>query len=513
MFVLPTTVEQRPGAPQSEPIVTSRPPKATHKRAARPVQARPARTTQRSGAVGCAMAIIVATVVFVCFILAVTTSSLRQVGSLLGIGYHGWPLFGSERIDDLVRVVPRDAASDDMLVLLAQDENILLGLIDSTGSTLRWQTPPLSKQARHSSIALGRDIVYLADQTQLQALRLSDGKPAWQATLSVELPSNCADCLLLINDRIVVLQKDHTLQSFDARTGQPGWHMRLKDQLQHIPLIDGKLALVQQSEEQSGTEIQLLDPNSGAITRRLAPSCTRGDPDSESASFYSSSRLLSSPDGAALFTFLTGSHDCMQRWSADADQPVWQVWLDDDIAPSSWNAQNTLLTDQHMFIANDGVLSVLDTTTGALTNLMRDKEYYLTPLFARGTLVVVKATPDWDSARHSLWALDTTTGERRWEFAIQAKEWFGDAGFNEWGAQLTPAGVAVVQVPNEAKQLIVDWLDLQTGASVGHQLTKLDDSSTTVWDNRWTARMAWLQIGSNIYTIDLLTGAVVERAG
>jgi len=458
------------------------------------------------------MGILLATVLFVCFILAVTTLSLRQVGSLLGIGYHGWPLFSSERISDLIQVVPRDAASDDLLVLLNQDQNILLGLIDSTGSTLRWQTPPLSKQARQSITRLGPDLVYLADQTRLQALRLSDGKPAWEASLSVELPTNCTDCLLLVGDRLIIQQKDHTLQSFDARTGQPGWHIRLADQLRSLPVVGGKLALVQQSEDQSGAEIQLIDPNSGAITRRLTPACTRDDPDSESATFYQSSPLLTSPDGTALFTFLEGSHDCLQRWSADADQPVWQTWLDDDVAPSSWSAQNMLLTNQRMFIANDGLLSVLDTTTGALTTLMRDKEYYLTPLFARGTLVVVKATPNWDRARNSLWALDTTTGERRWEYAIQAKEWFGDSGFNEWGAQLTPDGVAVVQVPNDANQLIVDRLDLQTGASVGHQVTKLDDSSTTVWDNRWTERMAWLQIGSKTYTIDLLSGAVAEQA-
>jgi outer membrane protein assembly factor BamB len=316
---------------------------------------------------------------------------------------------------------------------------------------------------------------------------------------------------MVVGDRVIVQQKDHTLQSFDAQTGQPGWHLRLQDQLRSIPLLGGKLALVQQSEDQSGSEIQLLDPDSGAITRRLTPACTRGDPDSESNSLYASSPLLTSPDGTALFAFLKGSHDCLQRWNADTDQPIWQVWLDDGVAPSSWNAQNVLLTGDHIFIANDGVLSVLDTSTGAVTNLTHDKEYYLTPLFARGSLVVVKATPTWDRSRNSLWALDTASGARRWEFAVQAKEWFGDSGFNEWGAQLTPAGVTVVQVPNDAYQMIVDRLDLQTGASAGQQITKLNDFSTTVWNNRWTERTTWLQIGSKTYTVDLVSGAVVDQ--
>jgi outer membrane protein assembly factor BamB len=497
-----TVVERRASAPQSEPVVVVR--------IAGETRARPTRSSGR-GAAGCVISIVLATALFVCFILAVTTLSIRQMGSALGIGYHGWPLFRSERVADLIRVVPRDAASDDLLVFLDQDQNILLGLIDSTGSTLRWQTLPLSKQARQSITALGPDMVYLADQTRLQALRLSDGTPIWEASLGVELPSSCDDCLRVVGDRVVALQKDHLLQSFDARTGQPGWGMRLEDQPQHIPMVGGKLAIIQQGEGQSDAEIRLIDPASGAITRRITPTCTRGDPDTESATFYRSSPLLASPDGAALFTFLKGSHDCLQRWDPAADQPAWQSWLDDDVAPSSWDSQHLLLTGQRMFIANDGVLSALDTTTGVLTTLVREKEYYLTPLFARGTLVIVKATPDWDRARHSLWALDATTGERRWQYAIQAKEWFGDSGFNEWGAQLTPDGVTVVQVPSDAHQLIVDRLDLQTGASMGRQVTSLDGSSTTVWENRWTNRTAWLEINTKTYMINLLTGAVAAQ--
>lgn len=494
-----TVVERRGGAPEREPIVITRGAPSP----------RPVRKSSSGGGAGCVIALLVGVTLFVVFMIGATTLSLRQVGSVFGIGYHGWPLFKSERIADILMVAPRDAAGDDLLVLLQQGQDLTLGLIDSTGSTLRWQTAPLSKNARQSALAIGGDMVYLVDQTRLQALRLSDGATAWQASLSVEPQSGCDGCLMVLDNRVLVLQKDRTLQSFDARTGQPGWGMRLADAPQRIPVVGRKLALVQPSEGQSDPEIRLIDPATGAVTQRISPTCTRGE--DESANFYASSPLLASPDGSALFTVLDGSHDCMQRWNPSSDAPAWQTWLEDGVAPSYWDAHRALFAGQRLLIANDGRLSSLDTATGALTTLLRDDDYKLTPLFARGATAVVIATPNWDANRHSLWAIDADSGERRWQYDLQAREWFGDSGFNEWGAQLTPDGVTVVQVPDGRDELIVERLDLQSGVSAGRQITKLDDDSPTVWENRWTDRMAWLDIDSKLYTIDLLSGAVTSR--
>lgn len=500
-----TVVERQLDKPHSEPVVLWRPATLPRK------QATPRKRAARSGC-GCVVAIILATVLFVGFMIVSTTMSARQIRSVVGLGYSGWPPFREERITDLVQVVPRDAASDDMLVLLDGGQTTL-GLIDSTGHTLRWQTPPLSKDAHQSEVVLGPDTVYLVDQTRLLALRLKDGALIWQALLPVDLASGCGDCLKLLGDRLVVLEKDRTLQAFDAQTGRPAWDMRLAEAPRRIPVIDHKLAVVQPVEGQSGAQIQLIDPADGSVARRISPSCTRGDSGSDTADFYTSSLVLPSADGASLLAFFDESDGCAQRWDPSSAAPTWQTWLKGDIAPSSWDVQHVLLTDRRAFIANEGVLAALDTTSGALTMLAQDKEYNLTPLFARGDIVVVKATPDWDRNRHSLWGLDATTGERRWQYAVQAKEWFGDSGFNEWGAQLTPQGVTVVQVPEDAHQLIVERLDLQTGTSVGRQVTTLDGSgSTTVWENRWSDRRAWLLVDSTMYTIDLVSGEVVSQS-
>src|SRR6185503_3333326 len=111
-----------------------------------------------------------------------------------------------------------------------------------------------------------------------QGLRLVDGRPAWQATLDVELPSGCDDCLLVLEKRVVALRKDRTLQAFDTQTGQPVWSTRLDDLPRRLPVVGRRLVVVQNSEGQSNSQILLIDAADGKVARQIAPTCTRGEP-------------------------------------------------------------------------------------------------------------------------------------------------------------------------------------------------------------------------------------------
>lgn len=500
-----TVVERQGGGPQGEPkfvrvaVTTVRAPKAA--------------TAAPRSVAGCLFTLLLGVAVFVAFMLIISGAiPIRQLGSLVGMGYRGWPLFGPERIGDVVQVVPRGDADDSLLVYLYHSGDVTLGLIDGTGRTLYWQTSILSKDARQGAVAVGPDAVYLADQTRLQALHLDDGALIWEASLGVELPPSCEGCLIAIGDHVAALRKDGTLQVFDGQTGQPAWSMRLNNSPHRLPVIGGRLAIIQPVEGGRGAEIQLLDPASGAVTWRITPTCQEAAPESSVAFVSTSSLLFPSPDGAALFVFFDTPNGCVQRWELAANAPAWQSWLTYDVVPSSWYEHDLLVTERRIFIGGNGALAALDATTGALTSLVQDKEHHMIPLFARDNTVVVKATPSWDRSRHILWGLETTSGERHWQYALQSKEWFGDSGFNEWGAQLTPNGVAVVQAPGDSRELIVERLDLRTGASMGRQTMTIDGrGSSVVWANLWTERTAWLLVDNTLATIDLLNGQITTQ--
>jgi outer membrane protein assembly factor BamB len=65
----------------------------------------------------------------------------------------------------------------------------------------------LSKEAYQGRLIAGRDLVYLTDQDRLIALRMGDGTQAWQAALEVERQNGCDECLRLIGDHVIVLEK------------------------------------------------------------------------------------------------------------------------------------------------------------------------------------------------------------------------------------------------------------------------------------------------------------------
>lgn len=414
------------------------------------------------------------------------------------------------RISDIVDIVPRDADQDDLLVLLRHDDSsITLGMRAASDGSLRWETTPLSKEMRKDTIVRGPETIYLVDQTKLQAFRLSDGTALWQASLNVE-PQLCDDCMQIADDRLIVLEKDRTIQTFDIHSGQLAWSRRLDDAPGHLPIIGDQIAIA--TTNAGDAELQLVNIASGTIVEHLKPGCKQETPSYRDASFSRYSPVLISADQKALFTFSGSYASCVQRWERDSDTATWTTWLDSDIAPSSWDAHTLLQTAQAFFIAHDGILTALDTKSGTLTPLTHDPDYSFTPLFARDNTVVVKAAPTWDSRKHSLWAFDTSTGARRWQYTIRAKEWFGDSGFNEWGTQLTPQGVAIVQVPRDEHQISIERLNLTTGASLGSTSATLDDSgSTVVWDNRWNNRMAWLLVNNTLATIDLVSGTIATQ--
>ena len=51
---------------------------------------------------------------------------------------------------------------------------------------------------------------------------------AWQATLAVEPNNSCERCLRAIGQQVAVLEKDSTVEVFDAQSGKPAWSTRLK---------------------------------------------------------------------------------------------------------------------------------------------------------------------------------------------------------------------------------------------------------------------------------------------
>ncbi|HEU4322768.1 MAG TPA: PQQ-binding-like beta-propeller repeat protein [Roseiflexaceae bacterium] len=415
-------------------------------------------------------------------------------------------------VGDFMAVIPRDAPADDLLAYLSTPEDIdPLALIHGASRKPIWQTPALSKDAKQGLVAIDAKAVYATDGDTLRALRLSDGTEIWQTALVAGPDSSCEKCLQVHGDRVVVLQKDGSLQGFDISNGAQVWSKRLKDSPRRLAAAGGKLVMVLPPPEGADNAvIELIDPATGEVARTITPNCA-GPDEFIPPRFNQHSPVLISPGGGSLFVVFTIFDACIQRWDVDKDALVWESRLPSEAAPSSWDAADTYITARTIFVINDGVLSALDTATGAVKTLVQDEDHNLRVVAATDTTVIVKTAPDWDSRKQALWGIDRASGEQRWQLAIEGEEYRPDGLFGDWDARLRPQGLALIQVPEENNQILFDLLDPETGVSAGRQITELSESSPVSWDAHWSDRISWWQIGGSLYAIDLATGKVAYQ--
>jgi outer membrane protein assembly factor BamB len=418
-------------------------------------------------------------------------------------------------INELIAGLPRDGQGENLLVYVnnPNDQGISVALIDGGSHAARWKSRPLSKQAYQGLLVAGIDMAYLTDQDRLLALRLNDGSVAWEAALLAE-PS-CEECLRLAGEHVVVAQKDGSIQGFDARSGRRAWALTMDDPPRRLPLVGDRLMLLQPTDE-DGKRISLIDPATGAEAQRVEASCpnTSFPGQVERPDDYSS--LLFTPDGRTLYATFGFFGKCAQRWDLAGGKRVWQTALD-EAAPPEWNASApSLLTEEAIFFGHqqgdEGALWAMDTATGELRRVVAKKKYTFLPVAARDGVVIALTRPNWDRKKLLLIGLDSRTGETRWEFKPQAQDAraIDVHGHIDW--RLTRQGLLLVQVLEDERQMIVETLDLRTGASAGRRTTQLDGSGSHVfWQALWSNDMAWLDIGSSVYALDLATGATAYR--
>lgn len=412
-------------------------------------------------------------------------------------------------VSKLISSVSRDAPLDDLLAYVSDGDRLDLVLLDGVSRQARWRVPALSKEANQGQTLVWEDVLFATDQEQLRALSLRDGSVIWQTSLVAEPMSPCEGCFALLGGRLLVLQKDGSLQAFDPRGGQLAWSRRLPGQTRHLPVLDGLPAVLVPAQGREAGRIELLDPASGEPSRVLTPRC--GSDRREGVSVWS--RMLLSPDARSFYIVLGSPSTCFQRWDSGADQPAWEVALESSVLPTAVDANDYLVTAQHLFLigSDTKTVTVVDAASGAPRTLLTDEDYDKLPVLANERTLVLKTAPRWDSRKQALWAIDIASGERRWQFAADGAGFRPEGGFGDWGVYPSPQGLLVLQAPREGQQLTADLLNLETGVSSGRRTTALERAGSPVWQELRGDRLIWWDIGSSIYAIDPASGAVVYR--
>ena len=423
---------------------------------------------------------------------------LQSIPSMQNLGVPA----NSTRVGELLAVFP-NGGSTDALVALDGDGHAV-GLFDGRKHTLRWRAGAFSKAPGPTAVTFDSQRVVVVEDSRVTALSLKDGASLWQASLLTELNAGCSDCLRALKERVVALQKDGTLQAFDAATGQVVWSLKLESQPRRLFAVGGHLIverIVQGRKAQA--DIDVVDPADGSTIRTMRPSCIN-------SAFHRPERpndgtpLLFDEAGQSMYTIFGFFSYCAQAWDVATGQRRWNTYVPE------WNTTGHAVLGARalMFDDRDDGVTALDLATGKPRRLAADKEYTIRPLYGQGDEVVVKAAPHWDSNRVALWGLDAATGNKRWQFPLSAQHLSLDTLLDTWSWRRTPAGLVVLQqLPDDTVSL--DVVNPATGVSTGRKIFPGRGFSRYVMRDE----LAWIPTRSGYDAIGLPGGQVAYHLG
>jgi outer membrane protein assembly factor BamB/ribosomal protein L7/L12 len=388
-----------------------------------------------------------------------------------------------------------------------------IGLVDSTTDKLVWKAAKLPGE-NADAVASGTDLIYAASGSSLLAYHKSDGTLAWQTQMPDKLNYG-ASTLLVTGGRVITDNADQSIQAYDAETGSPAWSTRLTGYDRTLRLMGSSLVVVDYTDNNNDYGLIFFDPVTGEKQRTLTPTCTSNEytsnPDPDSGLVYD-------PAANALYLIFDSSYGCVQRIDLASGQTIWETDSQDGFSFAG-NGFVSLMTDSTLYFSNSNDLLAVDKTSGKMKVLVNNPDYEMVPLALSGDKLIVRARRTRGTERFELWGVDAATGTPAWQMVTQGSspidppdEMAGlidDTG-SGWTWKLTATGLVVMKFQAKPNQLVLQTFNPADGTSLGSQTIALGRVSGDFYDIPtiigWQGDVAYINIDTNLYTLDLTTG-------
>ena len=390
-----------------------------------------------------------------------------------------------------------------------------IGLLDGTTAKLSWHAAPLSGDGYVDALAAGPDLVYAANASILLAYRKSDGSLAWQVQMPDKL--NYGTSTLLVAGAVVITDNaDQTIQAYNAATGAQVWNKRLTGYDRSLRLMGSSLVVVDYTDSNNDYGLLFINPATGAQQNVITPTCTYNDYDSN---IDPDSGLVYDQAGNALFLVFDSSYGCVQRLDLASGQIAWSTNSKDGYSFSSDGFQSLMTASSLYFSDGDNTILAVDKSTGEIKPLLTNPDYNLLPLAMVGDKLIVRARRTRGTEKFELWGVNAASGESAWQMDMQGaspidppNEMSGLVDNNDfgWTWKLAPTGLVVITFRGEPNQLTLETFNPADGTSLGKQTVPLKTISGDFYSIPavigWQGNLLYLDIESNIYSLDVSTG-------
>ena len=435
-------------------------------------------------------------------IAALKSRSTTAAGSLTPSGplaLLGGAVASSNGIGEPLGVVARAPGEYDLLTSLETGGHAL-GLFAGKDHALAWKAGAFEHTASPAGTEEDAENAYVVDAQRLSAFRLKDGVPLWQTSLVTGMNTSCDGCLRALGGRVIALQKDGSLQAFDATNGQLAWTTKIDSMPARLP-VAGKHLVIQRPihGRGNGMAIDLIDPADGTTTRTLEPSCLNRAfhrperPDGRSPLYFDR-------DGRTMYVIFGFFSHCAQAWDVTTGQLRWTTYVE------NWSSTGrSVMGDRALLFGSGGRgVAAIDLATGKARPFLEEKDHSIVPLYVLDDLAIVKAAPNWDSNRVALWAVGLSDGRRLWQFPLSAKHASMSDFMQTYTVRPTPAGLIVVQQMDD-EHVSVDVLNLRTGVSPGRKMLATGNRQARPY---FRDDIAWLQVRDGLDAVRLPAGEV-----
>lgn len=400
-----------------------------------------------------------------------------------------------------------DNAAAQMVVAAYQDQGSILVAFDPERRAEAWRSPLFSEKYYEMGVGADGARVYVADGATLIALDRANGQTLWQTSLANNIQTACEEenpCLQIVGEQVVTLARDGTIQAFAGATGAPLWSYRLNSQPRRF-LTNNDQVIVIDTDANNRAVVLILNARNGDRIFDLQPSCTFPNITMRP---HTSDQFLVTPDGSSLLVVGSGTYACAWRYSLADGALVWSYTSPDvqGPLPFSWSMSSLALADPALyFVKEEGdaaIIYALDSRIAEATPqpLYSIEDYEVTVQYALGDLLMVSATPTYARDEVELWAIERSSGERRWQRKLGTEH-----TFDEWVTRPTDQGIFLALCFWNVDECRFEVLDLTTGTSQGQVRV---DGGTPFDGGAWRGHRGYLTIDGALFAVDLRTAQI-----
>jgi outer membrane protein assembly factor BamB/ribosomal protein L7/L12 len=412
-----------------------------------------------------------------------------------------------------------DAAPDVVgLFYDSEKDTRMIGLVDGTTGSLRWQAAPLPADGFADGLVASGTLVYAASGSTLLAYNKTDGSLAWQTQMPDRLNYG-ANTLLVTAGRVITLNNNQSIQAYDAASGGLAWDRRLAGNDNSLRLMNGSLAVLDYVGDSYNYSLIFLSPVDGSQQRVIDLLCKTGEYSSDS--FYTYSGLIYVKAENALYLVYDSYDGCIQRIDFTTGQLVWQNVTNDSFSFSPYGF-NVLMTDPAFYFRSGGKLLMVDKSSGAVQTVLTNEDYDIVPLAVTGDAILVRARRTRGTERFELWDVDATSGKSLWQTVLQGAspidppmEMSGlvDDTDSGWTWKLTSAGLVLIKFQAAPNQMVLETINPGDGTVQGQLTVPLADVTGDFYSVPsvigWQGNVVYLQVESQVLALDVTTGKVL----